>query len=178
MKVHTIGVFPSRADAERAINEIHNVGVPNDEISFLYRNEEGKVREVDAGKVSSNTPGEGASAGATTGAVVGGLAGLAVATGILPVLGPLLVAGPLIAALGIGGAVGTTAAGAVTGAVAGGLIGALANLGVGKERAQRYQDRVMAGDILVAVHADESIDVAKAMMRNGAAEAEVFTVKV
>ncbi len=179
MKKHTIGVFAAREDAEKAINYIHNkLSVPNDDISYIYRNKEGKVREIDADKVSSNTAGEGAGKGATTGAVIGGLAGIAVAAGVLPVLGPLLVAGPLMTALGITGAVGTTAAGVVTGAVAGGLIGALTNLGVGKERAKRYEDQVKAGNILVAVHADEKIDVAGSMVKYNATDVETYGMAI
>lgn len=179
MKQHTIGTFRSRRDAERAINAVHNeLGVPTADISYLYRNDEGTVREIDASRIASDTPAEGASKGARAGAVVGGLAGLAVAAGVIPVVGPLLAAGPILAALGITGTVGTAAAGAISGAAVGGLIGALVNLGVGKERALAYQDRVMAGDILVAVDSMRGAEVESVMLRNAAADAETFVVRV
>jgi hypothetical protein len=177
MKRHTIGVFLTRKDAENAIKYITTeLKVPDRDISYVYKNTEGEVKEVDAGDLRAGKTASGAGAGATTGAVIGGLAGLAVATGILPVLGSLLVAGPLVTALGLTGAVGTTAAGAVTGAVAGGLIGALTNLGVSSEKAKLYQDRVMAGNILVAVFANEEIDVLLAMKKYNATDVEVYAV--
>ena len=179
MKIHTIGVFIAREDAEKAINYIHNkLSVPNEEISYLYRNSEGEVREVEAGKISSKTPGEGAKTGAKAGAALGGIAGLAIAAGTIPVIGPLVAAGPLMAALGITGALGTVGAGAIGGAAVGGLVGALANIGIGKEKAKRYEDQVLAGNILVAVHTNEGMDVAQAMMDHNAVEVETFGVSV
>jgi len=85
-----------------------------------------------------------------TGAILGGLAGLAVANGILPGLGTLFVAGPLATALGFTGAAATTAAGALTGAAAGGLVGALAGLGVSDDEAKVYEKRIKSGAVLVA----------------------------
>jgi hypothetical protein len=178
MKKHTIGVFTTREDAEKAINQIHNeLGVPNEEISYLYKNTEDQVMEVDAGDVSSNTPKEGAEKGARTGAWLGAIAGVAVAAGVIPGAG-LLVAGPLLATLGITGVVGGAAAGAISGAAVGGLIGALANLGVGEEKAKRYQDRVMAGDILIAVHTDKDTDVESTMRQFGATDVETYVVQI
>ncbi|MGE5541133.1 MAG: DUF3341 domain-containing protein [Bacillota bacterium] len=179
MKKFTIGVFESRDVAEKAINRVHNeLSIPNDDISYIYRNAEGDVQEVDAGKVSTNTPAEGAGKGAVVGGAVGALAGIAAVAGVIPVVGPLFAAGPLAAALGLTGAIGTTAAGALTGAAAGGLIGALGNMGVGEEHAQRYADLVHAGDILVAVYAPEETDVATLFRDAGAMETESYVLKV
>lgn len=179
MKKHTIGIFAAREDAEKAINYIHNeLDVPNEEISYVYKNTQGQVEEVDADEVSSDTAMEGAGKGASAGAVLGAIAGVAVAAGIAPVIGPLLVAGPLLTALGITGAVGSAAAGAVSGAAVGGLIGALMNLGVGEEKAKKYQDQVAAGNILVAVHTDEDKDVESALLENNATDVETYTIEV
>jgi uncharacterized membrane protein len=93
-------------------------------------------------------------------------------------VGPLFAAGPLAAALGLTGAVGTTAAGAATGAAAGGVIGALVNIGVTEEHAKQYEDRVNAGDVLVAVHAEEDIDVAGLLTGAGALEVNVYQLTV
>jgi hypothetical protein len=179
MKKHTIGVFAAREDAEKAINQIHNdLGIANEEISYVYKNTDNEVKEVDTGDISSNTPKEGAEKGARTGAWLGAIAGVAVAAGVLPGLGGILVAGPLLTSLGISGLVGSAAAGAITGAAAGGLIGALSNLGVGQEKAKRYQDRVMAGDILLTVHTDNDKDVESVMQKCGATEVETYTVQI
>lgn len=177
MKHFSVGLFPNRSTAEEAINRIHNeLKIPTDDISYIYRNSEGEVREVDAGDVASDTPVEGAGKGAAIGGTIGAIAGLATVAGVIPVIGPLFAAGPLAAALGLTGAVGATAAGAATGAAAGGLIGALANLGVGEEKAQHYTDRVYAGDILVSVYSET--DARPMLIDCGAIEAEVYTVKV
>ena len=173
------GIFDSRDAAEKAINEIHSrLKIANEDISFVYRNTEGDVKEVSASKISSNTAGEGAAKGATVGGALGALAGIATVVGIIPLIGPIFVAGPIIAALGISGALGTTAAGALTGAAAGGLVGALANLGIGKENAQRYEDRVRAGDVLVIVYSPEASDVSTILNQNGALEVNVYTPTV
>lgn len=179
MKKLTAGVFESRDTAEKAINYLHNeLKIPLNDISYIYRNVDGEVREVDSGSVSSKTPSEGAKKGAAIGGSLGALLGLAAVAGIIPVVGPILAAGPVIAALGITGAVGTTAAGALTGAAAGGLIGALANMGIGKERAQRYEDRVKAGDILLIAYADEGIGVVNALKELGAMDVEAYVPSV
>lgn len=179
MKKLTAGVFESRDTAEKAINHLHNeLKIPSSDISFIYRNVDGEVREVNAGSVSSDTPVEGAKKGAAIGGTFGALLGLAVVAGVIPVVGPILAAGPIITALGITGAIGTTAAGALTGAAAGGLIGALANMGIGKENALRYEDRVKAGDILVIVYADEGVGVVDTLKELGALDVEAYVPAV
>lgn len=179
MKKFTIGIFGAREDAEKAINAIHNtLNVDTDDISYIFRNSEGEVREVKADDIATSTAAEGAGKGATIGGAIGAIAGIAAVAGAIPAVGPLFAAGPLAAALGFTGAVGTTVAGAATGAAAGGLIGALANLGVGQENAQRYADRVQAGDILVSVYADEEKDVHQVFVDCGALETEAYAVRV
>lgn len=179
MKQYTIGMFESREDAEKAINAVHNqCGVPTEDISYLYRNTEGDVKQVSAGAIASPTAGEGAASGAAVGGALGALVGLVAVAGALPVVGPLIAAGPIAAALGFTGALGTAAAGAVGGAAVGGLIGALANMGVGTENAQRYADRVHAGDVLVAVNADEATDAASILTASGAIDVNAYRITV
>jgi uncharacterized membrane protein len=179
MKKFTIGIFAAREDAEKAINDLHNtLGIDTSDISYIFRNTDGEIHEVHAGAIASSTPAEGAEKGAAIGGTLGALAGIAAIAGVIPVVGPLFAAGPLAAALGFTGAVGTTVAGAATGAVAGGLIGALVNLGVGEENAQRYADRVNAGNVLVSAYADETIDVHQAFLDSGALETEAYGMRV
>lgn len=179
MKKTIIGIFANREDAEKAINYIHNkFSIPNDDISYIYRNTKNEVKQVSASSISSSTPSEGASKGASAGAVVGALAGIAATAGIIPVIGPFFAAGPILALLGVAGAVGTTAAGAVGGAVVGGVIGALVNLGIGTEKAQRYEDYVMAGNILVAVNAENNTSVESAMVGHNAVDVETHQITV
>lgn len=178
MKQSTIGLFETREDAEKAINAVHNTcGVPTDDISYLYRNTDGDLKQVDAGAIASPTAGEGASSGATIGGALGALAGIVAVAGALPLVGPIVAGGAIAAALGFT-ALGTAAAGAVAGAAAGGIIGALANMGVGTENAQRYADRVHAGNVLVAVNADEANDVSSVLTSSGAIDVNTYRITV
>lgn len=175
MKTLTVGVFNAREDAEKAINRLHaEQKIEHDDISYIYKDTEGEVKEVDISDVSSSTPKEGAKKGAKVGGTIGALAGIAAVAGIIPGVGPLLAAGPLVSLLGLSGAVGAAASGAVVGAAAGGIIGALSNLGVPKERAKAYSDRVNAGDILVTANAEDSINVERIMSECGAEDVETF----
>lgn len=152
MKNTTIGVFPNRVRAEEAIKELRDSGISDTDISCIYRDSEGDMKDSQSGEKL----GEGATKGAGTGAVVGAIAGLVVANGILPGLGTLFVAGPLATALGFTGAVATTVAGAATGAVAGGLIGALSELGISKEDAALYEKHIEGGEVVVITRSDTS----------------------
>jgi hypothetical protein len=91
---------------------------------------------------------EGTAAGATTGALVGGGLGWLVGIGALaiPGVGPLIAAGPIVAALtgvGVGGAIG-------------GIAGALIGMGIPEYEAKRYEGRIKEGGILLSVHCDDS----------------------
>jgi hypothetical protein len=91
---------------------------------------------------------EGTATGATSGAIVGGGLGWLAGIGALaiPGLGPLIAAGPIVAAL----------AGAGAGGVVGGLAGALVGMGIPEYEAKRYEGRVKEGGILLSVHCDDS----------------------
>jgi len=170
MDTTTIGVFDSRDKAETAISEMRALGIADTDISYIYAvTEDGTVIE------GGNKAGAGAASGATTGAVLGAIAGLAVANGILPGLGTLFVAGPLAAALGLTGAVATTAAGALTGAAAGGLVGGLAGLGVKDEEARIYEERVKRGGILVTAKSLNPKAVKDIFEKHGAAEIREYS---
>ena len=148
------GTFTTQRDAERCVHELQSeLDIPMDDISYLYRDSDDDSFEVYDGM--SDIVGGGVT-GATIGASLGTLAGLATVAGVIPFMGPVFVAGPLIVALGIGaGAIVTTAAGAVTG----GLVGALVEWGVPKDIARSYQDKLNSGEILVTVSTDDAFAV-------------------
>jgi len=91
---------------------------------------------------------EGVTAGATSGAVLGGAFGWLAGIGVLaiPGLGPFIAAGPIMAAL----------AGVGAGAVTGGVIGGLTGLGIPEYEAKRYEGLIKDGGILLSVHSDNS----------------------
>lgn len=166
----TVGIFPNKTKAESVIEELKGEGVMDTEISCVYTNEDGKVKDSQ----TNEKVGVGAAAGATTGAVIGTIAGLVVANGLLPGLGTFFVAGPLAAALGLTGATATAVAGAATGAAAGGLIGGLSKLGVDEKDAELYEKHVEKGDVLVICRADDE-GVLEVFKRNGAEEVRQYS---
>ena len=116
MKKMIFAIFSTVEAADKAVNHLHNVvGIDKDEMSYLYKDQHGNPTEVAGGQVASNTAGEGAKDGAATGAGIGALIGILAVAGLAGPLGPIFAAGPIAAALGIGGAIGTVATGAVTG---------------------------------------------------------------
>jgi len=182
MKKIIMGTFRSRQNAEALIlNVRESLGISADDISYIYKNTDGEMKEVSVVTQAE----EGASVGtdAATGAMVGGsmgaLAGVATIAGVIPVIGPIFAAGPLIAALGLGaGAIGLTAAGALTGALAGGVVGALISLGASAPEAEAYAEQIRAGDILVVTHAEDSDAVISAYDTYGASSIHAYAPAV
>lgn len=172
-----LGVFTDRDNAENAINELQNIGLNPKDISIVMKDTgEGKKIASDTGARID----QGAVKGVATGAVIGGIAGLLIGVGAIaiPGIGALLIGGPIAADLGLTGAAATAASGAVTGAVAGGIIGALTKIGVSEEEAKRYEERVKAGAILLAVPAirGKEDDIEGILSENGADNIRTITM--
>jgi len=147
MQQTIFGIFTDRSEVEDTINKLKTKGFNPKDISIVMRD---RKEQEEIGHNTGTKVAGGALSGATTGLVVGGIAGL-LAGIIIPGLGAFLIGGPIAAALGLTGAAASTVSGAATGVVAGGLIGALTGLGLSKDDAERYQERVKEGAILVAV---------------------------
>jgi len=157
MKKIITGTFSSRENAEQLIDHLKNkLSISEGRISYVYQNTEGTIEKSES-DVSEAL--EGTATGAVVGGTIGAIAGIATVMGVLPVIGAIFVAGPLVSALGFGvGAVGTTVAGAIAGAVTGGIIGTLVNLGVTEIDAKDYESRLQAGEVLVVVECDNDTD--------------------
>jgi hypothetical protein len=156
-----IGLFSETRNAQNAINEMEKMGLDPKNISLVMR-DEGKARILS--KDTGAHVVEGTTKGAVVGAMLGGLAGFLVATGVLGAtgVGALFIAGPLATALGLTGTAATTVSGAATGALAGGLVGALVGIGIPREDAKMYEQRIAEGGILVAVPAlDKEVNEVK-----------------
>jgi uncharacterized membrane protein len=155
-----IGSFDHTDDADRAYRNLLRAGFLDADLNLIVNN---APEEAPVGtRTVVKTEGDGTATGAVAGGVLGGAAGLAASLmGLaIPGIGPILAAGPIVAAL----------AGAGAGAVAGGLIGSLTDLGVEKDEAELYAESVRRGGSLVTVRADESrADEATAILRESGA---------
>ncbi|QDU31682.1 Heat induced stress protein YflT [Anatilimnocola aggregata] len=140
----------SNAQAVRIADRLRTGGFSSDDISVLCSNNE-STRDF-AVDNSTKAP-EGTAIGASTGAVVGGTLGWLAGIGLLaiPGVGPLIAAGPIMAAL----------SGAAAGGTLGGVSGALIGMGIPEYEAQRYEGKLQQGHILLSVHADDSDEAAR-----------------
>jgi hypothetical protein len=139
------GIYPTYDSVENAVDTLKQAGFRNTDISVLFPENLG-TKDF-AHQKGTKAP-EGATAGAGTGAVLGGALGWLAGIGALaiPGIGPFIAAGPIMGALagvGVGGAVG-------------GIAGALIGMGIPEYEAKRYEGRVKQGGILLSVHSDSS----------------------
>ena len=127
------------------VNQLKEAGFSNDDVSVLLPDRAGS-RDF-AHEQHTKAP-EGAAAGAVAGGVTAGVLGWLVGIGSLaiPGVGPLIAAGPILAALG-----GVAAGGAV-----GGMAGALVGFGIPEYEAKQYEGKVKGGNILISVHTEDS----------------------
>src|SRR5579884_12398 len=138
-----VGVFRSADDARRAVRMLREAGVAPDHISVIAAAEEQRSEDGLSSDITADV-----AADAGIGAALGGIGGLLLGFTVLviPGLGPVMAAGPLLAALG----------GAGVGAVAGGLMGALSEAGVPDSDAHDYSEQVRGGKILITVSTGEA----------------------
>jgi hypothetical protein len=154
------GIYRDRRGVEYAVDALRTAGFRNTDISVLFPENEG-TKDF-AHEKNTKAP-EGTATGAGTGAVIGGTLGWLAGIGALaiPGVGPLIAAGPIVAALtgvGVGGAIG-------------GITGALIGMGIPEYEAKRYEGRVKEGGMLLSVHSDNSDWTSKAkdiLKRTGA----------
>ena len=144
-KTAVFGIYPTFELAESAVSALKAEGFRATDISVLLPE---NVGSKDLAHTKASKAPEGASAGAGSGAVIGGTLGWLAGIGALtiPGIGPLLAAGPIVAALAGAGAVGAI----------GGIAGALVGMGIPEYEAKRYEGRVRKGGILLSVHADDA----------------------
>lgn len=150
-----IGVFESRDNAEKAVNELRQQGFSTEEINILSKKDRHQGRQ-------GETYDDDISDGALTGGTLGGIGGLLLGAGALaiPGVGPVIAVGPIAAAL--------------SGAVAGGVAGGLIDWGIPSEASRRYEQEVVQGKILAVIRADAAkVNAAAQILRqNGAKDVE------
>lgn len=155
------GAYPSRNDLEFAVTAFKDAGFSNSDISVLSPDKSDKEKELVA--TATKAP-EGTAVGVGSGAALGGAMGWLVGLGALaiPGIGPVIAAGPIVAALagvGVGGALG-------------GFAGCLIGVGISEPEAEKYHGRLLKGETLLAVHCDTADETrrAKELMRNTGGE--------
>ena len=154
-------IVNSDAQANQIVDNLLLAGFSNDDISALFPDKD-STHEFSHEK-NTKAP-EGTVTGVATGGVIGGTLGLLAGIGALaiPGVGPLIAAGPLLAAL----------SGAAAGATVGGISGALIGMGIPEIEAKRYENRISEGNILISVHAvdGDEVDRAKEIFKNAEAD--------
>jgi hypothetical protein len=141
-----VASYRSHMEAETAVRRLADGGLPVRQISII-----GRHFETHEDVQGFYRPADAALAGAGQGAWYGGFFGLlagAIGFFVFPVVGALMVLGPLAGMV----------AGALGGAGVGALINGLIAAGIPRDQALKYQDRLQAGEFLVVVHggADEA----------------------
>ncbi|MEK6701884.1 MAG: DUF3341 domain-containing protein [Planctomycetota bacterium] len=151
MSIAVFCIAPSQMIASDIVSRLKNSGFADNDISVLFP-DKSSTRDF-AHEKNTKAP-EGATAGAGAGGVIGGALGLLAGVGLLavPGVGPLIAAGPIMAAL----------SGAAVGATVGGVTGALIGMGIPEIEAKRYEGKVRDGNILISVHAESSEEVTSA----------------
>ena len=138
-------IAKSEEQATNIVNQLKEAGFSNNDVSVLLPDRAGS-RDF-AHERHTKAP-EGAATGAVAGGVMAGVLGWLVGIGTLaiPGVGPLIAAGPILAALS------SAAAGGAVGGLAGGLIG----LGIPEYEAKQFEGKVKNGNILISVHTEDS----------------------
>jgi len=154
-----VGTFSNIQSAYAAANDLVSDGYSRKDISVIASDTNSEYSPYVDTKYVDTTDDVGKGAG--IGAAIGGIGGLLVGLGALaiPGIGPVVAAGPLLAAL----------TGAGVGAVTGGIVGALVDLGIPDEDANLYSEGLRQGDILVIAQVpDASVNaVTRVMDRPG-----------
>ena len=155
------GLYATPNLAENAVDHLLALGFNNTDISVLLPDDE--TSRSFAHEKHTKAP-EGTATGATAGGVIGGTLGLLAGIGMLavPGVGPLIAAGPIVAALAGVGAGGTL----------GGSVGALVGMGIPEYEAKRYEGKVKDGNILISVHTEngDEVSAAKDIFKRAGAE--------
>jgi hypothetical protein len=149
--IAVFGIYPSSFDAECGAADLISAGFPSQDISVLLPD---VTSTHEFGHEKATKAPEGTSAGVTAGGLLGGALGILAGVGalIIPGVGPIVAAGPILggfAGLGAGGALG-------------GLLGALIGLGIPEYEAKRYEGQVINGGTLLSVHCNSPARVKRA----------------
>lgn len=155
------GMYSSRTNVESAVDAVKAAGFSSSDVSVLLPE---NIASGELATEQSTKAAEGAAVGVGSGAAVGGALGWLVGVGALaiPGIGPVIAAGPIVAALagiGIGGALG-------------GFAGSLVGMGIPEYEAKKFEGQMLKGGILLAIHCEtsEQAERAKQVLRTSGAQ--------
>ena len=162
-----VGIFKSRFDAFRAVDDVRELGVKQEKINILTPGS--TDREVAAVAVSdTEQPGMGAAIGTLVGGSVGAAggfsAGAALASMLVPGVGPILAGGLLgMSLLGLGGA--------ATGAAAGDALEETIS-GIPRDELYVYEDALRKGRsiVIAEAHDETQADAVREVLAEAGAE--------
>jgi hypothetical protein len=168
-----VGIFRTRAAADQALNGLVKSGLPQQSIIFLT-GDQPQAEIASLPTTDAEPDGMGKTLGSYVGGIVGGGAGLylgsALASLVVPGVGPIL-------AFGIGAAAALGLGGAVAGGTIGNATEHAMDEGVPKDDVVLYRGLLKRGRSLVIVDVDseELASVARAVMQqNGTEDIETF----
>ena len=165
----SVGIFHSREAAERAVQQLHGLGIPTNRIGLLTPDKE--KRNTTVGRVpvtDAEPPGIGKALGATVGGAMGvaggATMGAALASLLVPGVGPVIAGGLIGAAiLGMGG----TAAGLA----AGERLEESLDEGLPRDEVYLYEDALRKGhSVVIGLTEDDASaeEVERVMAQSGA----------
>ena len=153
------GVFHSRADAVKTINELRRAGIPDNRLGLITPGDNADDLEAGLPVTDTESPGMGRAMGAAVGGAMGAAGGatlgLAMATFIIPGVGPVIGFGMLGAAL-------LGAAGATAGAAVGDTIEEELGEGIPHEDIYLFEDSLRRGRSIVIAYAETEDQADKA----------------
>jgi hypothetical protein len=156
-----VAMYRSHTDAEGAVKELQRAGFDMRRLSIL-----GKDFHTEESPVGFYNTGNRMAFWGKLGAFWGSLWGIMFGSALfmIPVVGHVIVLGPLVAAF----------AGALEGAAVGGsagvIGGALASLGIPKDSVVKYAEKVAAGEFLILAHGTPNeIERAKGILQRAGA---------
>jgi hypothetical protein len=139
----TVAVYDSHSDAERAIRDLAEAGFDMQKLSIV-----GRDYATEEGVVGYYNTGDRMKAWGKAGAFWGGFWGLLFGSAlfVIPGIGPLFAAGPLVAWI-VGGLEGATVVGGMSALGAG-----LFSIGIPKDSVLSYETQIKAGKFVVIAH--------------------------
>jgi hypothetical protein len=139
-----LALFDDAASAAAAARDLRGLGIPRARVSVVARSHDEEGALADASGASPGSEIEDSATASRLGELSAHL--LAAIALVLPGIGTIVADGPLAAGLG-----------EAAGHVAGGIGRALRHAGLERAEADRWQERIEGGAILVGAHVDEAM---------------------